>query len=142
MKETRFERSENRVRVRQNLVNHLETLSFLFFACLRCNEDKIWAMHYRSLTTAWFSAFSRVFTAMKTKSGQYTIEVILQRVFLAFCCVFPAMKTKYVQKNLRSDDLSVKCPKFKKSYGQILHSTIRTLVQKSFGTKRSKRQKT
>ena len=135
MKETRFERSENRVRVRQNLVNHLETLSFLFsrifagmktksgqctievllqpgfrlfrlstlqwrqnlvnevpllapflpfFACLHCNEDRIWAMHYSSLTTAWFSAFSRVFTAMKTKSGQCTIEVLLQPIFGLF----------------------------------------------------------
>ena len=47
MKETRFERSENRVRLRQNLVNHLESRDpFLpFFACLRCNEDKIWAMY-------------------------------------------------------------------------------------------------
>ena len=49
-----------------------------FFACLHCKEDKIWAMHYSSLTAAWFSAFSRVFTAMKTKSGQCNEEALLR----------------------------------------------------------------
>ena len=87
MKETRFERSENRVRVRQNLVNHLETLSFLFFACLRCNEDKIWAMHYRSLTTAHFLVFFVCLHCKKTKSGQCTIEVLLQPFLPFFACL-------------------------------------------------------
>ena len=59
-----------------------------FFACLHCNGDKIWAMHYSSLTTAWFSAFLRVFTAiMKSKSGQCTIEALLDPFLPFFACL-------------------------------------------------------
>ena len=52
-----------------------------FFACLRCNEDKIWAMHYYTA----FHPFSCVYTAMKSKIGQsFSKEVLLQPVLWLF----------------------------------------------------------
>ena len=46
---------------RQNLVNALKNPYYSpfsgFFLYLRCNEDKIWSIHYRSLVTACFFGF-------------------------------------------------------------------------------------
>ena len=111
MEQTRFERSENLVCVTKQvcekaiLVKSVSKLQlhgrqksgnplkksyyspfFGFLLCLCCNEDKIWSIYYRSLSTAHFLAFCCVFAAMKTKSGQCQL--------LGFSCVFNAMKTK------------------------------------------------